>query len=458
MLKRKIYDELVKWKESLKVKRKAIIIKGLRQVGKTSIIKEFAKNNYENVIYINFKLEQKVKLAFSEDLSVDTLIANISAMKKNAFFIPHKTVIIFDENQECSAARSSIKSFMEDDDRFDIIASGSLLGIRGYNKKIYGGSAIGYEHKVYMKPMDFEEFLWAKGIDEKILSYLKDCFENKIVIREAIHSTKKRYFKEYLIVGGMPDAVNTYLRTNDFNQVRVVLLDILEGYKDDYGKHLDDSENEEIDRKLLANINKVYLSIPNQLAKENKKFMYSTIEKKGTSSNYLQSIQWLVDYGLVNYCYNLKSLEEPLDGNKNDDIFKLYVSDTGLFLAMLDLDSYDNILFGEMGIYKGAIYENIVADAFSKNMINLYYYSKTSGLEIDFISKISGELSLIEVKAKTGNSKSAKTILNNKKEYPMVNQLIKIGDYNITINIDENNNKKITIPHYLTFLLSNKIK
>ena len=453
MLKRKIEKELLAWKESLQTKRKALIIKGMRQVGKTTSIRNFAKNNYSNVVYINFKLEPNLKLAFQGDLTVDELITNISALKTDIRFIPYETVIIFDEIQECSGARSSIKSFMENDDRFDIIASGSLLGIKGYNKKSHGGSAVGYEHTIYMKPLDFEEFLWAKGIDDNVISYLKDSFNNFNLIRESIHNSMNRYFREYLIVGGMPDAVTTFISTNDLNQVRGVLLDILEGYKDDYGKHLNDEENEEVDRKLLASINKVYASIPSQLAKENKKFIYSIVEKKGTSEKYSQAIQWLVDYGLINYCYNLRMIDVPFEGNKKDDVFKLYVSDTGLFMAMLDADAYEEVLFGDVGIYKGAIYENIVADALSKKGQNMYYYSKDSGLEIDFVLKKNKMITLIEVKAKTGNSKSSKTVLNNKNEYPNVNQLIKIGNYNVTKNVDEMGNVKITIPHYLTFLL-----
>ena len=453
MFERKIEKELKLWKESLALKRKAFVLKGLRQVGKTKSITEFAKNNYEYVVDINFKLEPNMKAAFDGDLDVDTLITNISALKKDAIFVPYKTVLFLDEIQECSGARAAIKSFVENDDRFDVIASGSLLGIKGYNQKYHGGASVGYEHTVYMKPMDFEEFLWAKGINKDVVSYIKDCFIKKIPIRQPIHDAMNRYYREYLCVGGMPSVVDVFVKTNDMNQARQEQLDILEGYKDDYGKHLDENENEKTDTALLSKINRVYDSIPSQLAKENKKFMYSKLGKKATSTLYNPAIQWLVDYGLINYCYNLRLLETPLSGNKINECFKLFVADTGLFVAMLDKEASGDILLGDLGQYKGAIYENIVADAFHKMNRELFYYSKDSGLEIDFITRYQKIVSLVEVKATNGNSKSSRTVLENKSRYPMVKQLIKLAEHNIGYVEDEQGNIKISIPHYLAFCL-----
>lgn len=447
MFKRKIEEELKIWKENLSIKKKAFILKGLRQIGKTTSILKFANENYENVIYINFKLEQSLKLCFDGDLSVDKLITNISSSKSNCKFIANKTVLIFDEIQECFGARASIKSFMLDG-RFDIIASGSLLGIKGYNQKYSGGIPVGFEHTVYMKPMDFEEFLWAKGIDDKVISYLKTCFNNKEQISSAVHQSMLRYFKEYLCVGGMPSVVDIFLKTNDLNQVRQEQKDILESYKDDYGKHLNENENEILDKSLLLRINKVFDSIPSQLAKENKKFVYSKLSNKATSNQYEPAIQWLCDYGLINRCYNLSCLELPLEGNKIDKIFKIYIADTGLFVSMLDEDTSYDILLGDMGIYKGAIYENIIADTFSKLNKPLYYFSKDSGLEIDFITKYNKELYLIEVKSTNGNTKSSKTVLSDNIKYPYANNLIKLGE----CNIGQKENI-LTIPYYLAFLL-----
>lgn len=447
MFERKIEKELYKWKESLQFKKKAFVLKGLRQVGKTFIIKKFANENYENVIYINFKTDIELKKCFNGDLNVNDIITNISFIKSKEKFIPYKTVILLDEIQECSGARASIKPFMEDG-RFDIIASGSLLGLKGYNNKYHGGASVGFEHTVYMKPMDFEEFLWAKGINKDVLSYIKECFDNKTPVRSPIHETMLRYFREYICVGGMPAVVEAYLRNNNYNDALAEQKDILEGYKDDFGKHLDENENEKTDLTLLANINKIYSSIPSQLAKENKKFMYSNIEKKGTSLKYDPAIQWLADYGLINYCYNLSSLESPLEGNKINNIFKLYFADTGLFISMLEEGTASDIMLGDMGLYKGYIYENIIADFFSKMNIPLFYYSKESGLEIDFVTKYNKKITLIEVKAKNGNTKSAKTILADKKTYPHVEGLIKL----CSRNIGEANNI-LTIPYYMVYLL-----
>ena len=453
MFKRKIEKELIEWKNSLSFKRKAFVLKGLRQVGKTKSITTFAEQNYANVVYINFKLQPDMKAAFDGNLKVDTLVTNITALDPKANFVPHQTVLILDEIQECSGARASIKAFVEDDDRYDVIASGSLLGIKGYNQKYRGGASVGYEHTVYMKPMDFEEFLWAIGINEDVIADMRERFLARKPIDDPIHKVMLRYFKEYMIVGGMPAVVDVYVRTKDFNRTRKEQRDILEGYQDDYGKHLNDKEEEEVDLTLLSRINKVYRSIPGQLAKENKKFMYSVLGKKATSSQFDPAVQWLVDYGLITYCKNLRLLESPLSGNAMDECFKIYVADTGLFMAMLDPESAGDVLFKDMGIYKGALYENIVADAFSKMERELFYFNKDNHLEVDFITRYNRNITLVEVKATTGNTKSSKSILENKDRYPSANQLIKLGEYNISEVVDNLGNIKITMPYYLTFLL-----
>ena len=448
MFKRKIMDELIKWKNG-SGKKKALLIKGMRQVGKTYIAKAFAEENYENVAYINFKDNESAKRIFDDDFVVDRIILNLSALLIGTHFVPYKTIIIFDEIQECSNARASLKAFMLDG-RFDIICTGSLLGIKGYNKKKNRGVPVGFEHVIYMKPMDFEEFLWAKGVKVEVLNEVKLCFEEIRPVPETIHNLMLRYFREYMCVGGMPYVVDRFLSENDMNIVLEEQRDILEEFKDDFGKHLDENENEETDSQLLGRINRVFDSIPSQLAKENKKFMYSKLEKKGRSDSYQSAIQWLYDVGLINICYNMSNLSLPLEGNKTEDIFKIYVQDTGLFVAMLEEGSTFKILNGELGLYKGAIYENIIADSFSKNGRSLYYYHKDSGLEIDFISSINGELTLIEVKAKSGNTKSADTVLKNKEQYG-INKLIKFSSNNVG-----RDGEKITFPYYMVYLLGKK--
>lgn len=435
---------MLAWKNT--PNKKALIVKGLRQVGKTTSVRAFAQQNYENVVYVNFKSNNSAKRIFDDDLVINRITTDLSALLPDARFVPYKTVIIFDEIQECANARSSIKAFVEDG-RYDVIGTGSLLGIKGYNKKKSKGVPVGFEKTIYMKPMDFEEFLWAKGIQQTVIDYLKDSYRSLTRISETTHRAMIRYFKEYICVGGMPRVVNVFVTSNDMNAVYDEQRDLIEEYKDDFGKHLDENEQEETNMVLLTRINNVFDSIPAQLAKENKKFVFSAMSKKGRSSEYMPAIQWLKDYGLINFCYNLSMIDRPLEGYKIDNIFKLYFVDSGLFISMLERGTASKILNDNLNIYKGAIYENIIADAFSKNGISLYYFHKESGLEIDFVSVINDLLSIVEVKARTGNSKSAKTVLNDKTRYNADN-MIKLGEYNIGVK-----GNMITLPFYLSFLL-----
>lgn len=444
MLKRKIMNKIQEWYDDKD--KKALLIRGLRQIGKTYSAMQFAKEHYKNVVYINFKNNSSMKEIFDGDLIVNRITLDISAKMPEANFESNETVIIFDEIQECQNARASLKVFVEDG-RYDVIATGSLLGIKGYNKKGSKGIPIGYEKMLHMYPLDFEEFLWAKGVKDDVIDIVKQCFKEKKQISPAIHTSFIRYFKEYICIGGLPEVVKTFIEKNDMNKVYDMQRDLIEEYKDDFGKHLDENENEKVDKTLLARINRVFDSIPSQLAKENKKFQFSKIERKGRLENYEASIAWLCDYGLINPCYNLSNLETPLEGNKIDNIFKLYFADSGLFIAMLERGTAGEILNGDMNIYKGAIYENIIADAFSKLGRKLYYYHKDSGLEIDFITKYDNEVTLIEVKSKSGKTKSAKTILENFDKYK-VKKCIKFGESNIGYIGD-----KLTLPYYLAFLL-----
>ena len=446
MFYRKIYDEFKKREESNKIKKRALVIKGLRQIGKTTAVMEYANSKYENVIYMNFMINKSLKKIFNGDLDVDELIKKISAAIPKTKFIPNKTVLIFDELQECANARTSIKSFMLDG-RFDIIATGSLIGLRRYNKKQVSGIPTGFEYIVTMYPMDFEEYLLAREINKDVIKYLKECYKNKQKIDESIHENMSNYFKEYLCIGGLPDSINTFLLTHDMNQVHDFLINRLEEYKDDFGKHLDDNEEPIINKVELRKIIEVYKSIPRQLAKENKKFQYKLVNKNAVSRDYRDAITWLEEFGLIKLCYNLNALELPLNGNSCEDIFKIYVADTGLFVAMLEEGSMDNIINGDFKIYNGAIYENIIAEAFVKNNKELYYYNKNSETEIDFVTKVDNELTLIEVKANNGSTKSLRDILEKKNKY-QVNKAIKLVNGNIGFN-----DEIYTIPHYLAFLI-----
>jgi len=444
--KRKISENIKQWKIDNVYKKKALIIKGLRQVGKTFIVNQFAKDNYENIIYINFKSHPNYKKIFQESLDINDILFNMSIIFPNSKFVEGKTVFIFDEIQECSSARSSLKFFCLDG-RFDVIATGSLLGIKGYNRDIGEGPSTGFETTLIMKPMDFEEFCWAKGIDENSLNKVKELFINKKEIPSSIHDRLSLIFKQYMCVGGMPSIVDTFLTYSDLSKVKKEQHDLLESYKDDFGKYISKDGKESINGSLLAKINTVFNSIPSQLAKENKKFSYNELGKYSKKSIYEEAIQWLIDFGLVVPCYCLNNLQLPLEGNKNPDIYKLYFADTGLFLSSLNFDIYPHIINDDLNIYKGCIYENIIADALNKNGSKLYYYKKDSGLEIDFIEMIDNKLSAIEVKAKSGKSKSLNEVLTNKTKYSV--------DYGYKIsktNISKNGNI-IHMPHYLCYLL-----
>lgn len=397
-------------------------------------------------MYIDFMHNSSVKSLFDKDLNLNDLIISLSASNLGAKFIPYKTIIIFDELQECANSKSAIKPFMEDG-RFDLICTGSLLGLRGYNKKVPKGVSTGFEKVITMKPMDFEEYLLAIGLEKNVIDYVKKCFAEKTQVIPNVNEKLMKYFKEYLCVGGLPDAVNVFSLTHDLTQVREIQQSILESYKDDFGKHLNKDEVQEINQTELAKIMQVYKSIPNQLAKKNKKFQYKLVASNAKARSHSNAINWLEEFGLISKCHNLNNLELPLDGNKDENTFKIYVTDTGLFIAMLEDGTVNNIINGDLKVYKGAIFENIIADAFNKMNKDLYYYHKQSGLEIDFVTRYNNELTLIEVKSNNGNAKSLKEILNNKDKYD-ISSNFKLADTNIGTTNGIN-----TIPLYMAFLI-----
>lgn len=444
MLKRKIYSELLQWKNS--ENKKPLVIKGLRQIGKTYIVKQFAKESYSNVIYLDFRKNQELRFVFDRSFVVNDLISQITANIPNVNAVPYKTLLIFDEVQDCPNARSALKYFYEDG-RYDVICTGSLLGIKGYSQKGDNAVPVGYEEVIYMKPMDFEEFLWANGIPESIVDDLRNCFNERKEVLPATHARLTDLFRKYICVGGMPEVVQAFTETGDMNRVLKLQRNILESYKDDFGRHLKDDNSLYVDEKELAAILAVFNSIPSQLAKENKKFQFSKIKAKGKNDDFRRAIEWLEDAGIISRCYNLSITELPLEGNKCEDIFKVYMQDSGLIVSMLEEGTQADILNGNLLIYKGAIYENIIADAFSKMNRKLYYFHKDSGLEIDFVTRYKGKCTLIEVKAGNSKAKSLNTVLDDYEHYH-IDSAIKIRDGNIAQagNI-------LFIPHYVAFLI-----
>ena len=436
MLKRKIEQDLAEWKQDKN--HKPLIIKGCRQCGKTFSVQQFAKNNYKNVIYLNFFENPNFKSIFSSSLEVDYITMMMSTLLgPEIIFEAFNTVIILDEIQECPQARTALK-FFSLDGRYDVIATGSLLGVKGYGNKP-ASIPVGYESIINMYPLDFEEFLWANGINEQVISLLKNNLDKVIPIPEPIHSKLNQLLLQYTIVGGMPNIVQTFVLNKQMNIVLRMQRELVNSYKDDMLKYAD--------KKDKSHIRECFESIPKQLSKGNKKFQFSAIHKSATAAKYLGSLQWIEDAGIVNRCYNLSNLELPLDGNALDDIFKVYVVDTGIFVSMLEDGTQYDILEGNLYAYKGAIFENLIADIFTKMNRKLYYYRKDSGLEIDFVIRYKGKATLIEVKASNGNTKSTKSILNNPNKYH-VSQAIKLGDCNIG-KVDN----ILTLPHYMAFLL-----
>lgn len=446
MLKRKIEFVLAEWKNS-KLK-KPLVIKGIRQCGKTYIVRKFAKENYESVVYMNFILEPDKKTAFTGNIDVDTIILNLSALITNSRFINGKTCIILDEIQECREARTALKSFQMDG-RFDVIATGSLLGVKGYGKSEMDmeegqdSIPVGYENVVEMYPLDFEEFLWANGINEKVVATVKSCFENETVVPAGIHKVMMELLYRYVIVGGLPDVVNTFLETKNIEQTYHVQRSLIAEYEDDMVKYAADEDK--------PRIRECFESIPKQLAKDNKKFQYSVVRKGARSAQYIGSIQWLEDAGIAKRCYNTKVTELPLEGNAISDCFKLYTTDVGLLVSMLDYGTQADILKGNLLGYKGAIFENLIADFLCKSGQKLYYYQKDSGLELDFLVRYKSECVVIEVKAKSGQTKSLKTVLKNKNVYH-INNAIKLGKYNVG-----REGEVLTIPLYMGFLIKEKL-
>lgn len=391
-------------------------------------------------------IDEGVKKIFNNnDLNVDRLIMLLSAYYPKEKFIPFKTVLIFDEIQECSHARSAIKPFMLDG-RYDIIATGSLLGIRGYSKNDFKSIPTGFEYFINMKSLDFEEYLLARGIKREIIDTMKNNIISLKPIDLALHSLMLDYFKEYIVVGGMPEVVDTFLKTKNMSLVHKIQQNILEEYKDDFGKHLNNSDEQYVNKTELAKILAVYNSIPNQLAKENKKFQFNLIEKDARLKEYYEAIMWLKDAEIISICNNLNALLLPLDAYKINKQFKIYFNDTGLLISNFSEGTTASILIGDLGIYKGAIYENIVADMLIKNNKKLYYYSKNGGLELDFIIEINNNIIPLEVKASDGRAKSLKEVINNDK-YD-VHKAIKLSSKNISVN-----DNIINIPYYLTFLI-----
>lgn len=435
LLKRKVDDFLMVWKNN--PDRKPLIIKGARQIGKTRSIEFFAHKNYANVIQINFVEQKKYKAIFDEGFEVDTIIKNISLLNPNYEFVPGETLFFFDELQACPNCATSLK-FFKQDGRFDVICSGSLMGI---NYQEIESNSVGYKEDYEMHSMDFEEFLWAKGYSE---DFVEELYQNMLLVKPFTNlqlETLFGLFRDYVSIGGMPEVVNTYIQKGNFSGTLAIQKQLLKDYEEDITKYV-----EGLDK---AKVKSVYNHISTFLAKDNKRFQVTKIGKNARNRDYVGCVEWLADAGVINICYCMNLPELPLKGNYDPKMYKIYYKDTGLLIASLDDEAQADLRENKnLNTYKGAIYENIVADMLAKQGYNLYYYSSDKpALEMDFFVRDTKSLIPIEVKAKDNPTASLNNLLKDDK-YPDIRFGIKLGYKNIGFN-----GKFYTFPYFLTFLL-----
>ncbi len=440
LLKRKIDDFLIKWKQNSD--RLPLIIKGARQIGKTESIRNFANKNYKNVIEINFVIQKQFKDIFDDGFEVNTIVKNISFKNPNLEFIPNETLIFFDEIQDCINCATSLK-FFKQDGRFDVICSGSLMGIN-YNE--IESNSVGYKQDYEMFSMDFEEFLWAKGYKQ---AQIEDMFEKmiKVVPLSKIElDVMFENFNEYMTVGGMPAIVNTFIKNKSYSGILNLQKQILLDYEEDITKYAGG-----LDKGKILN---VYRKISVFLGENNKKFKISLVSKNARTRDYIGVVDWLSNAGIINICYCMQQLNLPLKGNYDPNNFKIYFSDTSLLIAALDDEAQDDLRQNKnFNTYKGAIYENIVGDMLVKEGYSLFFYKNEKGtIEMDFLVRDKNSLVPVEVKAIDGSTNSLNNLIE-KKEYADIKYGIKLGKKNIGFN-----NKFYTFPYFLTFLLKRFLK
>lgn len=383
MLKRKIINKLEAWKKT--IANKALLIKGARQVGKTTVVRQFAKANYKNFVEINFEQMPVAKQAFEGNLDARTILLNLSAMGFGPLE-PGKTLIFFDEIQSCPKARTAIK-FLVEDGQYDYIESGSLLGI---NYKDVSSYPVGFEHELDMYPLDFEEFLWTCNISDDVVSMLKDCYTNLRPVPDFLHQQITERYRQYLVVGGMPEVVATYISNEDFGKTITNQKDILAGYRNDISKYAGND-------KML--VKSVFDAIPGQLSKQDKRFVLASIEKNASRRKYGAPTQWLVDAGMAYYSFNVGSFELPFPSHENMRLYKLFFVDSGLMCAMVLNGIQAKVLTGDIFVNEGALAENYVAGELAKHGVSLNYYDRKSKHELDFVFPEDDKITILEVKS-----------------------------------------------------------
>lgn len=442
MLKRKIDKYLEEWKAL--ADKKPLIVKGARQVGKTASIRYFGEKYYNNIVEINFALQPKYKQIFADGYEVDSIIKNITLLNPTLVFVPHETLLFFDELQEYPDCATSLKSFKQDG-RYDVICSGSLMGL--YYQQIESNS-VGYKTDYEMYSLDFEEFLWAKGYDEH---FIDDLYQHMLELKPLSNMQMDvlgGLFSDYMILGGMPEVVNRYIESGQFSGLLQLQRQLLQDYEEDITKYASGFDK----AKVLA----VYRHITTFLAAENKRFQVTKIARGARNREYIGAVEWLANAGIINICYCMQTPSLPLKGNYDAKLYKVYYRDTGLLIASLDEEAQEDLRVNRnFGTYKGAIFENIVADMLAKQGYDLYYYrSESPSLEMDFFVRDAQSLIPVEVKAKDNATVSLNRLISSDKEkYDDIQYGIKLCYKNIGFN-----GKFYTFPYFLTFLLRRFLK
>lgn len=436
VIKRKIDSFLKEWK--MRKGHKPLIVKGARQIGKTFSIMNFARQEYGNIVAINFALQPQYKTIFDEGYEVERILKNISLINPGIHFEDNNTLIFFDELQQQPAAATSLKSFCIDG-RYDVICSGSLMGIN-YNE--IESNSVGYKEDYDMYSMDFEEFLWAKGYNEDQINNLL----GKMVRIEPLSTTEMAVmsstFMDYITVGGMPAIVSTFLENGNFTGVLQIQKQLLRDYDEDITKYAIGLDK--------AKVRNIYDHIPVFLAQSNKKFQISKISRNARNREYIGTVDWLREAGVVNICYCLGEPSLPLNGNYKYDNYKLYYHDTGLLIGSLDEEAQKDLRENRnFNTYKGAIYENIVSEMLVKQGYGLFFYrNEKSTVEMDFFIRDAQSLIPLEVKAQDGATASLNKMIADNEHYPDIHYGIKLCNKNIGFN-----GKFYTFPYFLTFLL-----
>lgn len=439
-LKRKLDDFLIEWKQD--EYRKPLIIKGARQIGKTHSVIKFAEENYKNIIEINFALQPEYMDIFKDGFNVDTILKNISFKNPECQFVPGETLIFFDELQANPSCATSLKSFALDK-RFDVICSGSLMGL--YYKEIESNS-VGYKIDFEMHSLDFEEYLWAKGYSNNQIEELLEHMINLRPLSDAYMSVLTEVFHEYMILGGMPAVVVRFIENKNYSGILDMQKQLIVDYEEDITKYAQGLDK----AKILS----VYRSVPVFLGKDNKKFQISKIAKGARNREYVGTVDWLKDAGIINICYCMSEPVLPIKGNFNLTMYKLYFHDTGLLIASLDEEAQSDLRKNRnFNAYKGAIYENAIAEVLYKQGYDIcYYINEKSTVEMDFMVRDADSLVPVEVKSTDGATRSLNNLIE-KDKYEDIKYGIKFAEKNIGYN-----GKFYTFPYFLSFLLKRYLK